>query len=183
MKTAIIVIGFEGSGSVFISKTISHVISSTPFGDWNGYGFNRQMGEDGIVLHRSIPYMRPKLWHDDPAELRELFAGYDRLRFVVTTRDLSASVTSRMSRFGGTAEEYQNDNSRATRFLQKLLAQEDCFIWSYETMCALRKFYFDRLYAWLGVESSFVPNIEDANQRLFSRGFLETETGGPKDPS
>ncbi|MFA8441993.1 hypothetical protein [Yoonia sp.] len=173
MKTAIVVSGFEGSGSVFISKTVSHVIAATPFGEWSGYGFNRQMGEDNIVLHRSIPYMRPKLWHDDPTELRELFAAYDRLRFIVTTRDLSASVASRMSRFGGTVEEYQNDNSRAAQFFQKLLAQEDCFIWSYETMCALRESYFRRLYGWLGVESNFIPVIEDANQRFFSRGFSE----------
>ncbi|MAX74275.1 MAG: hypothetical protein CMH66_11520 [Nioella sp.] len=173
MRTAIVVTGFESSGSVFISKTISHVNGSClTFGDWNGHGFNRPIGEDGIVLHRSIPYRRPRRWHDDPAELHEIFIGYDRIRFVLTTRDLSISIASRMRRFGGTTEDYLEDNRRTTRFLQSIMAREDHFIWNYETMCAFQHVYFQQLYAWLGIESSFLPDVVDANRRFLSTAEL-----------
>ena len=96
-----------------------------------------------------------------------MFSGYDRLRFVLTTRDLTVSVASRIRRFGGTSEEYREDNQRAALLFRKLLEQEDCFIWNYETMCALGRPYFQRLYRWLDVSCDFIPDVEDANRRYF----------------
>ena len=90
MKKAYVVLGFEGSGSVFIAKTISYVIGSCNyFGSWNGFGFNKKLGKDLLVLHRSLPYMRPKKWHDDPEEIKKILEGYEEIKFIIATRDLT----------------------------------------------------------------------------------------------
>lgn len=168
-KTAIVVVGYEGTGSVFISKTVSYVLGyCSSFGEWNGYGFNRKPKLERNVLHRSIPYNRPRKWHDEPNELKSLFPDHDKVRFIVTTRDLTISTISRRRRFGGSFQQYREDNQRTTRLLQRIISEEDCFIWSYETMCALREPYFQKLYGWLGCESDFVPEIQDANAAHFA---------------
>jgi hypothetical protein len=65
-KTCWIVCGPESSGSVLIAKTISHAIgASSQFSDYSGYGYNGEIGIDNLVLHRSIPFLRPKKNHHD----------------------------------------------------------------------------------------------------------------------
>ena len=169
MKKAYIILGFEGSGSVFIAKTISFIIGScSSFGEWNGYGLNKRLGENNVVLHRSIPFMRPKKWHDEPDEIKENFKEYDQIKFIIATRDLSASMLSRIERFGGNLESYKKDNLRAKNFVTKFIKKEDCFIWNYETMLALENIYFQQLYKWLSVKNDFIPELKDGNRKYFN---------------
>lgn len=164
-KRAVIVLGFESTGSVFVSQVVSHVLGAcASFGDWSGYGYNGSLGDDLIILHRSLPFKRPKQWFDEPEELHDLFPGYE-LKFVICTRDLSISQISRELRFGGTQDEYRADNNRARKLFEKLMEREDCFVFSFESMVALGTPYFLRLYSWLGVDSTFEPPIRDANAR------------------
>jgi hypothetical protein len=163
VKKAFVILGYESSGSVFTAKVISHVLGKCRhFGQWHGYGFNGQPGDDIVILHRSIPFMRPKLWHDEPAEIFNIFEGYE-VRFVICTRDLTISQRSRVKRFGGTEEDYQADSQRATELFLKIIDKHDCYVFSYETMVALGLGYFKILYKWLNVESEFSPKIEDGN--------------------
>ena len=166
MKKAYVVLGFEGSGSVFIAKVISYVVGACKnFEDWNGYGFNKKIGEDKLVLHRSIPYMRPKKWHDDPSEIEDILSVYEEIRYVIVTRDLSASMLSRISRFEGNIESYEKDNVRASNFFKKIIKNKNCFIWNYETMVSLGDVYFEKLYNWLLIKSNFFPEVKDGNRK------------------
>ncbi len=166
MKKAYVVLGFEGSGSVFIAKVISYVVGSCKnFEDWNGYGFNKKIGEDNLVLHRSIPFMRPKKWHDDPREIEDILKIYEEIRYVIVTRDLSASMLSRVSRFGGSIDSYKKDNIRAANFFAKIIKNKKTFIWSYETMVSLGSAYFELLYDWLLIKSIFFPKVYDSNKK------------------
>jgi hypothetical protein len=168
-KKALIVLGYESSGSVFTARVASHVLGKCAwFGQWHGYGFNGAIGDDLVVLHRSIPWMRPKQWHEDPRELLEMFTGYD-VRFVICTRDLSISHLSRIKRFGGSIADYQADSQRATALFTKIIETCPCFVFSYETMVALGQVYFQELYRWLGVKSDFQPEIKDANAAYVER--------------
>jgi hypothetical protein len=163
MKKALVVLGYESSGSVFAAKVVSYVTGKCSyFEEWNGYGFNGSIGDDLVILHRSIPYMRPKLWHDEPQELLTLFKGYD-VQFIICTRDLSISHLSRMKRFGGTNADCVADSHRATMLFKKIIENYQCFIFSYETMVALDYAYFKELYRWLNIDSDFKPDIKDGN--------------------
>ena len=168
MKKAYVILGFEGSGSMFIARTISLVVGSSTWGaKWNGYGFNKELGGDNLVFHRSVPYNRPKEWHDEPDEIKKILHEYDKIKFIIATRDLSASILSRVERFNGNVKNYQDDNLRARKFFSKIIDKEDTFIWSYETMLSLQKIYFKQLYKWLSIESSYIPELKDGNKKYF----------------
>ncbi len=165
MTTCCIVLGPESSGSVFIARVISFVIGHCrTFGEWNGYGFNDSIGADKLVLHRSIPYMRPKIFPSLPEILGPL-AGYDRIRIVLTSRDRSIMAQSTMRRIGGTAEEAAADLATGDALFAKLLERDDVFLWSYELMNAFGAPYFQRLYRFLGVQTDFVPPVRDENAK------------------
>ena len=162
-KRAVVILGYESSGSKFVSKVISHSLGKCKnFGDWSGYGFNGTIGDELVILHRSIPFGRPKQWHDEPTELLTLFDGYS-VDFVICTRDLGISQIGRAAIFGGTQEQYQNDSKRATELFRKIIRSQNYFIFSFETAVALGQTYFSILFEWLGTHSNFEPEIFDAN--------------------
>ena len=164
MKNALVILGYESSGSVFISKVVSHVLGKCNFfGEWNGYGFNGEIGDQLVILHRSIPYGRPKRWHDNPKEIKKIFGDYE-LRFIICTRDPTISQLSRIRRFGGSSSDYFDDTSRATSLFAKVIRKYPFYIWNFETMLTLGTSYFDDLYKWLNIESDFYPNVKDANR-------------------
>lgn len=172
MKKAIIITGYESSGSVFISKVISHALGKCKeFGDWHGYGQNGEHGDDLIILHRSTPSLRPKKWHEQPHEFHDLYPNYD-ISFVICTRDLNISQKSRLFRFGGNPSDYKNDSKKATEIFTKLLREEHCYIWSFESMVALGEIYFQLLYDWLDVEHDYLPAVKDANKPYIKLKFF-----------
>lgn len=165
MRNAWVVCGPEGSGSVLIAKTISHATGHCGFyGQYSGYGYNSDTPCENLVLHRSLPYMRPKRFQDSlEAEVAGFSSNYDRVNYILTLRDRHCSVRSKMRRFGGGAEDAESDYRVAMPFFEKLASDDSCFIWSYEAMVLLGKSYFLRMYRFFGIESDFFPEIIDGN--------------------
>ena len=116
--------------------------------------------------------MRTKQWHDKPDEIKKIFNQYDQIKFIIATRDISASILSRIERFGGNLKGYQKDNSRAKKLFAKIIKNEDFFIWNYETMLALENIYFQQLYKWLSIKSDFIPELKDGNKKYFNLNII-----------
>jgi hypothetical protein len=166
-KTCWVVCGPESSGSVLIAKTISHAIgASAQFSDYSGYGYNGEIGIDNLVLHRSIPFLRPKKTHQDLIEeINNLKQDYAAINYVLTTRDPLISVISKSNRFGGTLADGIEDIELARDFFVAISKEPTCFIWSYESMQLLGAGYFQRLYDFFDIDSSFMPALRDANAK------------------
>ena len=166
-KTCWIVCGPESSGSVLIAKTISHAVgASKHFSDYSGYGYNGEIGIDNLVLHRSIPFLRPKKTHHDLLEeISLLKQDYHLINYILTTRDPLISIISKSNRFGGTLDEGREDIDLARDFFVSVCKEPTCFVWSYETMQLLGSGYFKRLYNFFDIDSDFIPAIKDANSK------------------
>ena len=64
-KQAVVILGYESSGSTFIKMVVSYVLGKSKTLVDSGEGLSGEVGRDNfILLHRSIPRKRPKLWHD-----------------------------------------------------------------------------------------------------------------------
>ena len=164
-KTCWIVCGPESSGSVLIAKTLSHAIgASKQFSDYSGYGYNGEIGIDNLVLHRSVPFLRPKKTHHDVIEeINKLKQSYSVINYILTTREPLISVFSKSNRFGGDIAEGLKDIDLARDFFVSISREPTCFVWSYETMQLLGSAYFESLYRFFDISSSFVPAVRDAN--------------------
>ena len=167
MKNSWIICGPESSGSVLVAKTISFVTGHCDFyGKYSGYGFNSESACNNLVLHRSLPYMRPKIFQDSLIEEIATFSDkYERVNYILTTRDKSCSILSKIRRFGSNKKDAEKDYEIAAPFFEKLTGDDNCFIWSYESMLLLGKPYFFRMYRHFGIKSDFVPQIHDGNAR------------------
>jgi hypothetical protein len=161
----VIVTGFESSGSVFAARVISFVLGKCKnFGDWSGYGWNGNNGDNFIIIHRSMPYGRnPKRWLEDLEQETSTLQSYSR-EFVICTRDLNISKQSRLNRFGGSLVKYELDDKKASAIFNNLMRDEKCFILSYETALALGDAYYQTLFDWLDVDTKYSPIIFDANK-------------------
>ncbi|GAB5561333.1 MAG: hypothetical protein SynsKO_29800 [Synoicihabitans sp.] len=152
---------------MLLAKTISFATGHCRFfGQYSGYGYNSEIPCENLVLHRSIPYQRPKRFQESLAdEIATFSESYEQLNYILTTRDKNCSILSKIRRFGGSKKEAEQDYSIASPFFEKLVSDDDCFIWSYETMLLLRKSYFYRMYRHFGIQSDFVPDLVDGNAR------------------
>lgn len=161
----VVITGFESSGSVFLARVVSVVLGKcAKFGDWSGYGWNGEQGDDLIIIHRSMPFTRnPKKWWSELEQEIEALESYSK-EFIVCTRDLNISKLSRLKRFGGTLDKYHDDDRKARGIFFELLARERCFVFSLESAIALEGAYYKILFEWLGVSSNFRPNVFDANR-------------------
>ena len=164
MKKLIIITGYESTGSCFTSQIISFVLGKCHnFGDWDGHGWNGEKGDDLIILHRSMPHFRkPKRWFDELAAEIDGMDDYEK-SYIICTRDLNISKTSRIKRWRGSWAEYQKDDDQASEIFASLIKSQKTFIFSLETAIALKDSYYAILYEWLGVQSDFFPPIYDAN--------------------
>ncbi len=160
-----IVCGPESSGSVLVAKTLSYAIGKCSFpGEYSGYGYNNNSICENLVLHRSIPYMRPKFWHQDLLnEISKFNSSFDKVNFILTTRDKNISLKSKMRRFGDDLLEAQEDILKASVFFDQLTLNPNTFIWSYESMVLLGKSYFKRMYNFFNIKSDYIPEIYDGN--------------------
>jgi hypothetical protein len=168
-----VVLGLEGTGSKFIAKTMSYVLGKcNHFGEWDGSAYNANIYGENIILHRSLPYMRPKKsWVDLEIELVPLRHYYRNINFIVTTRDLSCSINSKASRFGDSIQEAMQDYSDNIEYLKSLVSSEKhLFIWSYETMVAYGDVYFQMMYKYFAVDSNFTPAYTNQNLKYIMHG-------------
>lgn len=163
-KKCVFVIGPEGSGSKLVARIIAHALDISPFGEWQGNGWCRS--DAHIICHRSLPYLLPPRYPDIGKWILEYSPEYD-LYFVLTTRDITLSELSRVSRFGKSPDQVVHESSMARQIMAGLLSSSDCrcFIWSYETFMFLGHDYLQLLYHYLGANSDFCPELDDGNRK------------------
>jgi|688.fasta_scaffold762754_1 hypothetical protein len=164
-NNAFVVCGPESSGSVFIAQVLSYAIGVCKYyKEYSGYGCNMDIWGEGLVLHRSIPYQRPKRWQDSLLKEVEGFKEkYQHVNYILTTRYSEVSIRSKMNRFGDDLLSARADLVQALPFFQLLASDASTFIWSYETMLLLKDAYFLRLYNHFKIDSDFIPDIYDGN--------------------
>lgn len=99
-------------------------------------------------------------------KIKEKLIGYE-LYFIITTRDMSCSLASQISRkFPAKKGHY----IKSKEILSKVIQNERFFIWNYETFVYLKEVYLYLLYNFLEVSSDFVPGeIKDGNKKYFSK--------------
>jgi len=165
MKNSWVICGPESSGSSFIAQTISFATGFCEyFGQYSGKGYNSKVPCENYVLHRSLPYSRPKKFQDClESEIRDFADRFERVNYILTTRDRSCSTLSKIRRFGGGVGEAKEDYQLAQPYFERLVNDDSCYIWNYESMQMLGRPYFLRMYRFFGIDSDFVPETYDAN--------------------
>jgi len=165
-----VIVGPESSGSMHISRVISFITGRCEkFGEYRGNMANSSELCENLVLHCSVPRKRPKQFQEFVESLIEHYqVVFKNVNIVLTTRDKSISTLSKIRRFGESKESARLDYEKAMPFFEKLVRDDDCFIWNYETMILLGDEYFFRLYRHLGIESDFVPEFYDGNAPYIS---------------
>jgi hypothetical protein len=186
-KDGIFIIGPESTGSTYVAKIIA---SNLGFEDWNGRGFNCcddafcDIGNgflhpctavDPIVCHRSLPFGGHL--HQPPIE--DWKATYN-CRFVICTRDISISESSRHNRFGKSLQQCQQESEEARVRLQRLMQaeEESTFVFSFESMLYLQVDYLRRLFDFLEIELMNPPtDIRNENRKYVNYGKSGKKSG------
>lgn len=174
MNKCVLVVGPESSGSMLIAKACAHALKIAEFGQWNGVGW---VGKDDHKLcHRSLPYDTPSQFPDIAQWLSD-HEAYE-VKFILVTRDITMSELSRFQRWGKPFEQSERESKRAQQIMKEIMkGDQPYFIWSYETFMFLGESYLKDLYAYLGVESDFMPSLVDGNRDKVAKiGKLEYAT-------
>lgn len=158
----VFVIGPESTGSMLVAKICAHVMGIHPYGEWNGVAWS----DTGThkVCHRSLPYGTPpeypsiEQWVAENASTHELY-------FILTTRDITISELSRFERWSRPFDQSRAESDTARKIMSEVIdGKHDYLVWSYESFMFLGRGYLDGLYKFLNVESSFCPELIDANR-------------------
>ena len=178
MKNSWVVVGPEGSGSSLMAKTISYALNHCSyFGQYSGYGFNNKKPCENYILHRSLPNRRPKKFQDTlRSEIREFSDKFEKVNYILTTRDINCSILSKITRFGGNITDAKQDYNKTLPYFEELVDNDNCYIWNYESMILLGRPYFMRMYRFFKIKSDFVPNIYDANSAYIKKHIKKPKT-------
>ncbi len=170
-----IVCGPESSGSSFLAKTLSYAIGKCSYpGEYSGYAYNNSYICENFVLHRSIPYGRPKHWAENLLhEIDSFKYKFEKVNFILTTRDRNISTLSKIKRFNENANEAQEDFKKASSFFHELTMDLNTYIWSYESMILLGDSYFKRMYKFFNIKSDYIPNIYDGNEPYIQTEYIQ----------
>ena len=191
-RRCVFVVGPEGSGSMLAAKIVAHVLGVRSYGHWDPpVGWSHSDLSDGhvsdvaqnnvvagridTVCHRSLPYGRAGDMYPDLDQWRS--SNRDALtQFVITTRDVSIVDRSKRTRFNRPESTCRMDRERSRQWIAEVLQRKlPCFLWSYETLIYLRADYLRQLYAFVGVESDFVPpDLFDGNRK-----YVIGDSAGP----
>lgn len=105
-------------------------------------------------------------------------AGYD-IRIILTVRDRNVAIHSKCR------EHTFGDRDLATEEMDQAVAimntvlqqnQNDCFVCSYEALMTLGAPYIHTLYTFLGIESDYMPILNDGNAK-YIKGYKGRGTG------
>jgi len=111
-----------------------------------------------------MPFGAPPRFPSIEEWISENANDYD-IYFILTTRDATISEFSRVARFSKTLTEVRQDSETARTLMRKVIdSGEKNLIWSYEAFMFLREDYLKRLYSFLGVDSDFIPPLQDGNE-------------------
>lgn len=156
-------VGPESSGSMLVARILAHVLKIEPYGLWNGVGWN-DSGRHKIC-HRSLPFGMPPHYPNIDQWIRNNRENYD-LYFVLTTRDISLSESSRMSRFMKPKKQVEYESIMARQMMSDIIKRDvNLFVWSYETFMFLEIDYLRMLYRFIGIDSDFSPDLVDGNSK------------------
>ena len=156
-------VGPESTGSMLVARILAHVLEIEPYGQWNGVGWNDR-GKHRIC-HRSLPFDIPPRYPNIDQWISSNEGDYD-LYFVLTTREIALSESSRMSRFKKPNDQVECESIRAREIMADIMQRDvNLFIWSYETFMFLGIDYLRMLYRFIGVESDFIPALVDGNKK------------------
>ena len=162
-KKCVFAIGPESTGSMLVAKIISHVLEVHQYGDWDGVGWSDKGSHK--VCHRSLPYGFPSKFPDVDKWIKENETEYD-IYFVLTTRDITVSESSRIERFSKNPEQVKEETGIAKDMMLKIMkGEQKYFLWSYETFMFLKLDYLKLLYDFLKVDSAFIPPLFDGNKK------------------
>lgn len=182
-RRCVFVVGPESSGSMLAAKIVAHVLGVRPYGEWDpptGWSHgdlpqgrvsdvaqkNAVAARTDTVCHRSLPHGRDADLYPDIDQWLSM-NGDALTRFVITTRDVNIVDRSKRKRFNRPESLCRMNRERSREWIADALRRRlPCFIWSYETLVYLREDYLRLLYAFLGVESDFVPpDLFDGNAK------------------
>lgn len=159
----IFVTGKEGTGGGLIARTLSHVLGIQEFQSWDGCVPHISCQGGDKVQHTSLPYGGGEGNWPDVARWVDKNRDYEQY-FVITTRDVNISEMSKMVQCGKDLSQVRRETQGAHRVLTQIMqGGHRTFIFSYETFMFLQETYLQRLYRFLGVESKFMPPLEDGN--------------------
>ncbi len=169
-KKCIFILGPESSGSRLMSRTLAHVLDIEDFDDWDGAG--PKQNEYHKVWHESLPAGEVPQFADIDQMIKEHINDY-ALYFILTTRDITISESSRMARFAKPLEQVQQETRTALSIMRNLInSDRQTFIWSYESFMFLGKDYLNLLYRFLEIDSDFMPALIDGNRERLVNGKL-----------
>lgn len=154
----ILVIGPERTGSMLVAKIIAHVTGVKSFGSWPGGG--KVKNDEHEIYHVSLPRNRQNREYPQVNLLID-----ESTHVIITTRDNNISIASKQQRFTKFSNHAKQENIIAQNMLQAFLSHEKVFICSYETLVYYKLYYAKLLYHFLGIESDFIPEIYDGNQK------------------
>lgn len=97
-------------------------------------------------------------------------AGYD-VRVVLTVRDRSIAISSKCRvHTKGNFELASDEMQRAGEIMVGLLEKHPkTFVCSYEALMSLGRPYLSQLYAFLGIETDYLPKLRDGNAKYVIR--------------
>lgn len=161
----IIVVGPEATGSRFCAKLAAHALGVALFGEWDGFRFAPDSGEQfkyingSAVLHRSIPSKGDNNYVIEPTRFIE---GADDIRFIFTTRD--KSITSINRGYSKAEQERWIDENK--KVIKSVIQRNVPYMFfSYETFMLYPDIYVKELYSFIGCECDYVPDIIDGNPK------------------
>ncbi len=161
-KKCIFIFGPESSGSRLMSKTLAHALDIREFDRWDGSGMI--CDDTHKVWHESLPAGVIPSFPDVEQMIAEHEKDYS-LYFILTTRDITISESSRIARFNKPHSQVHEDSSMAREIMLKLMRSDrKIFIWSYESFMYLGQDYLNLLYRFLDIDSNFMPQLNDGNK-------------------
>lgn len=157
-KTAVIITGPESTGSTLTAQIVAHALGlGGGFQEWHGRGLLGEIGDELLVLHRSMPYGEGNFL--TLRQYEKLFDGYE-LKFVLCTRDRTIAGMSNMTRRDKTPRQQHEEVEKALGIMKNIMSSgHPVLVWSYETFMLLKGAYTDVLCNFLNAVWSF--RIED----------------------
>lgn len=167
-EKCVYVIGPESSGSMFVAKTLAHILEVAKYGTWDGGGTVKN--KDGKIHHVSLP-TGPNSYFPNIATLIEEDKKCYDVYLVITIRDSSISEVSRMLRFLKLRPKVLEESKKAKQMIVELMRsnQVPYFLCSFETLIFLGEDYLRLLYDFLHIDSDFMPVVYDANIKYIKK--------------
>ena len=160
----IAVIGPESSGSTHLAKLLTTALGL----EWSFRSLQQFPTTEkdkrlpNKVFHASLPAFPDHKFIDIEAFEKNNKKFYERIDYVVCTRDITISEQSRRQRWPkrdfSLLEEHRQ---KAKSIIEHVLTTKRSMIWSYETFMFLKHQYLVRLFNFLEIDLKNIPDLND----------------------